>query len=104
MSIHGVLSIALIAATISLGSAARAEDPPNAPADPSGSAQACAHHVKAMHGMSTDKQREAYCQAHKDCMSHDCGGMGARTHERGPVDPPGPKAQPRAPATPPPKN
>ena len=94
MSIRGVLSIALLAVTLSLGWVARAEDPPKPPAEPSGSAQACAHHMKAMHGMSTDKQREAYCHAHKDCMSHDCGGMAAKEHGKGPVDPPAPAPKP----------
>jgi len=97
MSLRGVLSIGLITAALALGASARAEDPPQPPAEPGGSAQSCAHHVKAMHGMSTDKEREAYCHAHNDCMSHDCGGMGAHEHDKGPVDPPGPKAQPKPP-------
>jgi hypothetical protein len=101
MSIRGVLSIGLVAATLSLSSSARAEQKALPSGEPSESAQACTHHLKAMHGMSTDKQREAYCHAHKDCMSHDCGGMGAHGHEHGPVDPSDPKAQPKAPPIPP---
>lgn len=100
MTIRGTLSIGLIATLLTLGGIARAEDPPKPPAEPDAAAQACAHHMKAMHAMGTDKEREAYCHAHKDCMSHDCGGMGAKGHGMGmgPVDPPSP-----APKTQPPK-
>ena len=97
MTIRGTLSIGLITATFALCGTARAEDPPKPPAEPGAAAQDCAHHMKAMHGMSTDKQREAYCHAHKDCMSHDCGGMAAKEHGKGPVDPPAPAPKPQPP-------
>ena len=97
MSLRGVLSIGLISAALAVGAVARAEDPPKAPTEPGGSPQSCAHHVNAMHAMSNDMEREAYCHAHKDCMSHNCGGMGAKGHGQGPVDPPGPQAQPKPP-------
>ncbi|MEX2208379.1 MAG: hypothetical protein WEF50_19340 [Myxococcota bacterium] len=99
MNIRSTLPIGLIATLLALTGIARAEDAAKPPAEPGSSAQACAHHMKAMHAMGTDKQREAYCHAHKDCMSHDCGGMGAKEHGKGPVDPPSPspKAQPPKP-------
>ena len=75
MSIRSVLAIGLLGAALVLAGAARADDPPKPQAEPGEAAQQCAHHMKAMHGMSTEKQREAYCHAHKDCMSHDCGGI-----------------------------
>jgi hypothetical protein len=92
MSIRSVLSIGLVGAALALGSGARAEDPKSTPAETDEAAQSCAHHVKAMHAMGTDKEREAYCHAHKDCVSHNCGGMGAHEHGAGPIDPPEPKA------------
>ncbi len=97
MSIRGVLSLGLVAAALAFGGVARAEDPPKAPSAPGGTAESCSHHVRAMHGMSSDKEREAYCHAHRDCLSHNCGGMGAKQHGKGPVDPPEPKAQAKPP-------
>ncbi len=101
MSIRDILSIGLVTAALTLGGVSRAEDSPKPAGEPGAAAQDCAHHMKAMHSMGSDKQREAYCHAHKDCMSHDCGGMGAMSHEQGPVDPPGPKAKPKQTPTPP---
>jgi hypothetical protein len=95
MSIRGVLSIGLVASALALGAVARAEDPPKPPAEPGAAAPECAHHMKAMHGMGTDKQREAYCSAHKDCVRHDCGGMAMKGRGMGPVDPPEAKPTPK---------
>jgi hypothetical protein len=33
---------------------------------------ACSAHIKAMKGMKTSAEREAYCKDHEDCMSNKC--------------------------------
>jgi hypothetical protein len=99
MSIRDALSIALVATTLALAGVAGAGDPAKPPSEPGSNAQSCAHHQKAMHAMGSDKEREAYCHAHSDCMKHDCGGMAekARAHGHGDVDPPPAPAQPKKP-------
>ena len=97
MSIRDSLSIGLVVAALALAGAAGAAEPAPPPAEPGANAQACAHHMKAMHAMGSAKEREAYCHAHKDCMSHDCGGMAAKGHEHGPADPPSSPPQPKKP-------
>jgi hypothetical protein len=32
----------------------------------------CSAHIKAMKGMKTAAEREAYCKDHEDCMSNKC--------------------------------
>ena len=99
MTIRGYLSVGLISAALALAGVAHGEDPAKPPAEPGGSAQECAHHMKAMHGMGSDKEREAYCHAHEDCMHHNCGGMGAkgRGTGMGPFGKPAPAPKPQAP-------
>ena len=89
MSTRTLLWLTVIAAALMLAAGARAADPSTAPHDHGDAAQSCAHHQRAMQGMHSDKERTAYCQAHEECVRHDCGGMAAKG--RGPVDPPGPK-------------
>jgi len=94
MSIRSVLVIGLVAAALALGAGARAHDDPSMPPhehdEPS---QGCAPHVKAMNGMKTPEEREAYCHAHPDCASHSCGGMGMHEHGTTPAKPAQPEAK-----------
>jgi hypothetical protein len=48
-----------------LSAAAFAATPAKAPSP-------CAAHVKAMKGMKTSAEREAYCKDHEDCVSNKC--------------------------------
>ena len=41
-------------------------------ATPAKAPSPCAAHVKAMKGMKTSAEREAYCKDHEDCMSNKC--------------------------------
>jgi hypothetical protein len=99
MSIRVSLSVGLISAALALAGVARGEEATKPPAAPGSAPQECAHHMRAMHGMQSDKQREAYCHAHEDCMRRDCGGMGmkGRGMGQGPVDEPAPEAKPQPP-------
>ena len=92
MSIRVSLSIGLISAVLVLAGVAHGEEATKPPAEPGAAPQECAHHMRAMHGMHTDKERGAYCHAHEDCMRHDCGGMGMKGRGMGkqPVDEPAP--------------
>lgn len=82
MSIRGVLVVGVVAAALTLGAGARAHDDPSAaPHEHDEPAPGCAMHAKAMQGMKSSQEREAYCRAHSDCMSHNCGGMDAHQHE-----------------------
>jgi hypothetical protein len=93
MSIRSVLGAGLVAAALALGAGARADDSSKTPDGHGGPSQACSEHAKAMHGMKTPEQREAYCRAHSDCMSHNCGGMGSHKHGQTPPVPPEPGPQ-----------
>ena len=94
MSIRSVLTIGLVAAALALGAGARAHDDPSAaPHEHDEPSQGCAMHAKAMQGMKSRQQREAYCRAHSDCMSHNCGGMGAHEQPKTPPAPPQPEAK-----------
>jgi hypothetical protein len=77
MSIRGLIVIGMIVTASAFS--ARADDAAK-PTTKGKSSAACAEHAKAMHGMKTHAEREAYCKAHEDCMAHHCAGGGEHKH------------------------
>jgi len=75
---------------------ARAEDAAKPPPAHGAASASCAKHAKAMHDMKSGADREAYCRAHADGMSHNCGGMGTHGHRQ--TAPAPAKAEPKQPS------
>jgi hypothetical protein len=64
-SVRTAFVIATIALCSGMSAAAFAATSAKAPSP-------CSAHIKAMKGMKTSADREAYCKEHEDCMSNKC--------------------------------
>ena len=64
-SVRTLFVIAAFVLGSGVSAAAFAATPAKAPSP-------CAAHIKAMKGMKTPAEREAYCKDHEDCMSNKC--------------------------------
>ena len=64
-SVRTAFVIAAFVLGSGISAAAFAATPTKAPSP-------CSAHIKAMKGMKTSAEREAYCKDHEDCMSNKC--------------------------------